>query len=169
MHTQRKNTPIECREFPYGEVIWELVSARDLSFGNFYCLDADTATVIHILAKTISFSVWQNQTDQNVWFHSDHICVPRTPHGWFANRQYPSGDRQLTHRRYPLPILFPTAELAQAAVELCLPDVHPALGWSTKTIEKQPPAGISGLQPALGWIDWVYEIELPPRFQRDRS
>jgi hypothetical protein len=154
MKRAHRNTQKQCREFRYGEVIWELALADDddiLSY-QFYCLDADTAAAINRLAKTISFPVWQTQTE-DVWFHSDSISVSRTPHGWFANRQDQPSDRQLTHRGYPLPILFPTAEVAQAAVELCLPNVHPALGRSTKTIEKLLAAKTSGLQPALGRID----------------
>ena len=150
------NTPLQCRKFPYGEMKSHLVSTHDRVY-HFYCIDADTATVINILAKTISFPGWQAQTG-DVWFHSDHnICISRTMHGWFASRQYPTGNRQLTHRGYPFPILFLTAEVAQAAVELCLPNAHPALNWSTN-IEKRPPAKISGPLPALGWIDWKSEL-----------
>jgi hypothetical protein len=141
MNSSHQNTPLLCEEFQHGKMISHFVLEGHRTY-HFYCLDGDTTTVINILAKTISFPVWETKTEE-VWFHSDHnICISRTPHGWFASRQYPTGNRQLTHRGLPLPILFPTPELAQAAVELCLPNAHPALNWSTN-IEKRPPAKIS--------------------------
>jgi hypothetical protein len=152
MNRTHQKSPPRSWGFEYGQVVSQRVSAAHLQTNNFYCLDADTATAINLLAKTINFPDWQKQTD--LWFHSDTMCVSEKPHGWLASRRYRSHDRQLTHQRYLLPILFPTAGMAQAAVQLCLPTVHPALGWRRKRIE-QAPAEFPGLDAAFGWMDWT--------------
>lgn len=144
--------------FAYGQVI-----SRPMHYGgnvtlaqHFFCLDADTAAIIALLAKTISFREWEKKDthvrDTHVWFQagSNDVCVTETPDGWLA--QGPN-DQTLTYRRYLIPLLFPTAKLAQEAVELCLPKLHPALGWMKKTIH-QVPAENPGPEPAWGWIGW---------------
>jgi hypothetical protein len=143
------------RPFGYGQVI-----SRPMHYGgsitlaqNFFCLDADSAAIITLLAKTISFQEWEKKDthvkDTHVWFRlgSDEVCVTKTPDGWLAHGPK---DQTLTYRRYLIPILFPTAKMAQEAAELCLPKVHPALGWMVH----QATAENRGAEPALGWIGW---------------
>jgi hypothetical protein len=145
--------PAPSLDLKYGEVVSQRVSAAHLLTYNFCCLDTDTATAINLLTKTITLSDWLKK-ESDVRFHSKTIWVSGTPKGWLASREYKSDYQNLTHQRYLLPILFPTAEMAQAAVQLCLPTVHPALDWRRKRME-QAPSKLSGLDPAFGWIDWT--------------
>jgi hypothetical protein len=149
----RHKHPAPFLNFKYGEVVSQRVSAAHLLTNNFYSLDADTATAINVLAKTITLWDWLKK-ECDVRFRTKTIWVSPTPKGWLVSRAYKSEYQNLTHQHYLLPILFPTAEMAQAVVQLCLPTVHPALDWRRKRIE-QAPAKLSGLNPAFGWIDWT--------------
>jgi hypothetical protein len=118
----------------------------------FFCLDDGAALVISELAKTISFPEWDKR-DSRVWFPNDSgdFCVSKTPDGWLAHGP---NNQTLTHELYRIAILFPTAELAQTAAELCRPTVHPALGWGSEGID-QTLAENPGPDPAVGWIGWA--------------
>jgi hypothetical protein len=61
------------------------------------------------------------------------LTVWEDEHGYFAYRWFrSSGPRRniaLAHQLSELPIVFPSAELGQAAAELCFPTPHRALGY----------------------------------------
>jgi hypothetical protein len=143
-----KSTP---KAFQYGVVIHRLTPYRGITLTQgFFCLDADTATVISTLAKTIVFPEWE-VVKPDLWVSSktEDLCISQTPDGWLVIRDSP--EQTLTHEGFLLPILFPTAKMAQKAAELCYPTMHPALGWSVEDID-QTPADNPGPDPALGWI-----------------
>jgi hypothetical protein len=75
-----------------------------------------------------------------------------TARGWLASRGYRYVEKTLTHQDYIMPILFPDAETALAAAELCYPHPHPALSWPGPKPECIDPDAL--VDTALGNVGW---------------
>ena len=135
MATAKKISPIPTttvKAFAYGQV----VSVHDgITSHDCYCIDADTVTRISSLPKKKSPLSWttKNCFPQMRYDFRGSLAVWENEHGYLAYRWFRSNGsrlhRNLAHQLSGLPILFPSAEIGQAAAELCFPKPHRALGY----------------------------------------
>jgi hypothetical protein len=124
------------KTFSYGEVISVLVNGAG---HNCYCIDANTAKRISSLPRRKSRSLWRASGAPPEYFPQmrypfrGSLTVWEDEHGYFAYRWFRSSGRRrniaLAHQLSGLPIIFPSAELGQAAAELCFPTPHRAAGY----------------------------------------
>ena len=145
--------------FEYGQVI-----SRPMHYGGnvtlaqhfFSCLDADTAAMITLLAKTISFPEWEKKDthikDTHVWFQagSNDVCVTQTPDGWLANGP---NDQTLTYRRYLIPLFIPDCKDGSGGRGTLPPEAAPRLRLDEEDHSPSPDAKC-GPRGRVG-LDWL--------------
>lgn len=155
--------------FNYGQLVSLKLKYAAGSAREFYCIDLASVDVIRLLAEQCSFTDWKKDYP-DLWIRKepqDRLIVSRTPSGWLAFRSYksPTGFRSiepftktLTHLEYVAPILFPDPEITLAAAELCYPQPHSALRWTSAPECMTNPDSYE-YSGALGNIGW--ERSLP--------
>jgi hypothetical protein len=155
--------------FNYGQLVSLKLRYATSSAREFYCIDLASVDVIRLLAEQCSFTDWKKDYP-DLWVRKepeDRLIVSKTPSGWLAFRSYksPTGFRSiepftktLTHLEYIAPILFPDPEITLAAAELCYPQPHSALRW-TSAPECMIDSDSYEYRGALGHIGW--ERSLP--------
>jgi len=133
MSTSQQKPAAPPQAFQYGQVISVPMSrAGGIIYQDFYCIDVDTTKAIKKLAKHISLPAWDKNATSWGRVKPGNVLIACYPYGWVAYRRMTRAycsSKTLAHQLCDLPILFPTPETAQAAVELCYPNPHVELGW----------------------------------------